>query len=493
MTTWQSDQSWRGGGVACFVKKSFSYNRKPNFYINTKSIFIEIFLPKFKPVLIDILYRPPDKYGFVNCLERTFSDTNVFESQECYLLGDININLQPKDKDIFRYKPTNIINKEITHLTRSYLELCFTHSLEQIITRPIRITDQTATLIDHILTNSTDKVSQSGVIDLGLSDRDLIYCIRKTSLPKSHKHNDIFFRSLKRYSAEKFLGILRDIVFPNCLTYTCVNDTYSDFIYRFVEAINFITPSKKIRVKANSKPWFDNQIVSAIKRRDKLYKKFKHSSLETDKDNFKLAKMHLQKMMLKKKKSYFEEEVDKNRKKPKELWKTLKSLGLSSGKAKQSKFSLNKDGDIQFEALENAITFKRFYSELAGGLQEKLPRAPKKYTSQTTKKYHAKTSCNVSNDFEFLNISEEDVKKILLSLDTSKAAGIDQMQMLGNQNISFFQGELHGLKYQMFFGDLLISYRYASVYPYQLQQSLSNELDKGLLNGSSWIILIDMD
>ena len=44
--------------------------------------------------------------------------------------------------------------------------------------------------------------------------------------------------------------------------------------------------------------------------------------------------------------------------------------------------------------------------------------------------------------------------------------------MPGNQNISFFQGELHGLKYQMLSGDLLISYRYASVYPYQLQQSL---------------------
>ena len=179
-------------------------------------------------------------------------------------------------------------------------------------------------------------------------------------------------------------------------------------------------------MKANSKPWFDNQIVSAIKRRDKLYKKFKHSGLETDKDNFKVAKMHLQKMMLNKKKSYFEEELDKNRKKPKELWKTLKSLGLSSDKAKQSKISLNKDGDIQFEALDNAITFKRFYSELVGDLQERLPRAPDKYTSQTTKKYYAKTSCNVSNDFEFLNVSEEDVKKILLSLDTtSKAAGID--------------------------------------------------------------------
>ena len=206
-----------------------------------------------------------------------------------------------------------------------------------------------------------------------------------------------------------------------------MNDAYSDFIYRFVEAINFIAPSKKIRVKANSKPLSDNQIVSAIQRLDKLYKKFKHSGLETDKDNFKVTKIHLQKMILKKKKSYFEEELGKSRNKSKELWKTLKSLGLSSDKARQSKISLNKDGTIQFEALENANTFKRFYSELAGGLQEKLPRALNKFTSQTTKNHYAKTSCNASNDFKFSNVSEEDVKKILLSLDTSKTAGIDQI------------------------------------------------------------------
>ena len=95
-------------------------------------------------------------------------------------------------------------------------------------------------------------------------------------------------------------------------------------------------------------------------------------------------------MTLKKKKSYFEEELGKNRNKPKEFWKTLKSLGLGSDKARQSKISLKKDGDIQFKALENANTFKRFYSELAGDLQEKLPRAPNKFTSQTTKNYYAK-------------------------------------------------------------------------------------------------------
>ena len=103
-------------------------------------------------------------------------------------------------------------NKEIPHLTSTSIEFCFTHSVEQIITRPTRVTDQTMTLIDHILTNSPDKVSQSGLIELGLSGKRLIYCTRKTSLPKSHKHNGL--RSLnEKVLYGKFLEILREIVF----------------------------------------------------------------------------------------------------------------------------------------------------------------------------------------------------------------------------------------------------------------------------------------
>ena len=111
--------------IAWFIKNFISYNRKP-----TESIFIEIFLPKSKPVLTGTLYKPPDKDDFVNCLEHTFSDTNVFE---------------------------------------------------QIITRPTKITNQTVILIDHGLMNLPDNFNQSGVIDLGLSDHDLIYCTRNTS------------------------------------------------------------------------------------------------------------------------------------------------------------------------------------------------------------------------------------------------------------------------------------------------------------------------
>ena len=144
--------------------------------------------------------------------------------------------------------------------------------------------------------------------------------------------------------------------------------SYSDFIYRFAETINFIAPLKRIRVKVNSKPWFGNRIMSAIQIRDKFYKKFKYSGLENHKGNFKAAEMHLLKMILQKKKSFFENQLAKNRNKLKELWKALKSLGLSLNKASKSNISLKKDLTIQFEALENANIFKRFYSELAGDL-----------------------------------------------------------------------------------------------------------------------------
>ena len=73
------EKSRRGGGEACFVKNSFSYNRKPNFCINAECLFIEIFLPQSKPVLTGSLYRPRNKFSLVNYLERMFNNNKVIE------------------------------------------------------------------------------------------------------------------------------------------------------------------------------------------------------------------------------------------------------------------------------------------------------------------------------------------------------------------------------------------------------------------------------
>ena len=69
--------------------------------------------------------------------------------------------------------------------------------------------------------------------------------------------------------------------------------------------------------------------------------------LRMDKDNFEIAKIFLHMMLHRKKSSYLYEKLVQNSKKSKELWKTLKSLDLSSIKRNKSKTLLNKgEGEV---------------------------------------------------------------------------------------------------------------------------------------------------
>ena len=71
-------------------------------------------------------------------------------------------------------------------------------------------------------------------------------------------------------------------------------------------------------METNSKPWFHNKTVLAIPQDGITFiKSLKILVLTLISIVLKLLKMHLQKMILKKKKSYFEEELAKNRNKPK--------------------------------------------------------------------------------------------------------------------------------------------------------------------------------
>ena len=56
------------------------------------------------------------------------------------------------------------------------MDLCFFHSLHQLIAETARTTKQTKTLLDHILANSAKKVIQSDVIEMGLSYHEIICC-----------------------------------------------------------------------------------------------------------------------------------------------------------------------------------------------------------------------------------------------------------------------------------------------------------------------------
>ena len=71
-----------------------------------------------------------------------------------------------------------------------------------------------------------------------------------------------------------------------------------------MNVIDKLAPLKEGRVKKNSQEWFDGEIADEIKNRDKLFRKFKKSKLQIDKDIYNAARYKLQKMIINKKEHF---------------------------------------------------------------------------------------------------------------------------------------------------------------------------------------------
>ena len=65
----------------------------------TENIFVEFLLPKSKPQIVGIIYRPPNQSNFLEIITTNFDklDTDMKESN---CLGDFNISMYQNNKDI---------------------------------------------------------------------------------------------------------------------------------------------------------------------------------------------------------------------------------------------------------------------------------------------------------------------------------------------------------------------------------------------------------
>ena len=171
------------------------------FSNSTEHVFFKILIPKVKPIAIGIFYRPPNENDFLNIFSNEFQQIDS-KTNEIYLLRDFIINILQNGKFILKENQSYELKSSSSALVNKYKKFCQTFSLTEIIKEPTRITCSTCTLLDHILTNPSENVSQNGVIDLGISDHQLIYCTIKIRRIKHNMHNQIQVRSLKNYSAE---------------------------------------------------------------------------------------------------------------------------------------------------------------------------------------------------------------------------------------------------------------------------------------------------
>ena len=274
---------------------------------------VEILLTNSKPIYVDVCYRTDGNNLLVKCLENTLSMLR----QDCdvMVLGDFNICLHS--------------NK--SKLSKDYKSLLSFFHCKQLINSPTRVTDKTSTLLDHIFTNNTGKICQSGVLPVGLSDHFITYCTRKSSRGYIGKHNTIKIRSLKNYSVIDFLNKLRNIdwtVVTNC---TEVNTAWPKFKDIFINVLDEIAPIKQIRIKTRTEPWMNGEILNLINERDKaLTIANKNKRNKALRNHFNFLRNKVQREVRKAKSNYLKDRLEENKNNPKKIWKQFKMLVYSN-------------------------------------------------------------------------------------------------------------------------------------------------------------------
>ena len=170
-------------------------------------------------------------------------------------------------------------------------------------------------------------------------DHQMIFCTRKNRNYKVGERKQISFRSFKNYSVDKYEKALGKVTFPNYEKLHNINKAYNDFFRKLIDVVN---KTKTAGIKNTSNEWFDREIAEKLSIRDKLFKKFKSSRLNIDWEIYKEARNDIQRTIKEKKKQYLEEKLSENIAKPKELWQTLKQLGLPNKKNSPSNTCLKK-------------------------------------------------------------------------------------------------------------------------------------------------------
>ena len=185
----RKDRNRNGGGVAIYVRGSINYKVRVDLMPRELEIItVEILKPRAKSFLINTWYRSPDASlevfdEYEKCLQ-----SMDLEDLEIVTTGDFNCDWLRQDGKI---------------QTKKLVEITETFQLEQIITEPTRITENSQVLIDLFFTNRPRNIIKSGVDHIGISDHSLIYIHRKISIPRN-KPKVIHTRQFKHYNLEAF-------------------------------------------------------------------------------------------------------------------------------------------------------------------------------------------------------------------------------------------------------------------------------------------------
>ena len=309
-----------GGGVALLIRDWLTVAKRDDICVynsDIESVFVEIDKDQIrssKNIVIGTIYRPPgqDIYNFYLEINKILDKLHK-ENKTIYIMGDFNINLMNSD----------------THTpTGSFLDLMYSNMLFPLITRPTRVTANSATLIDNIFTNNTCGTGSliQGVFVTDITDH---YPIFHTDQELTCEIiDDVIVKIIyNSKNMREFSETLSHTDWSEMYTASGTQEAFDLFHNKLMELHNKHFP--KVRIKkgySNRKPWLSEALRDCIKRKNKMYYVFKKMPSVNNEICYKKYRNKLNHILLRAEKQYYHDLLNKHKGTLIKSWGIIKNI-----------------------------------------------------------------------------------------------------------------------------------------------------------------------
>jgi hypothetical protein len=252
----------RGGGVGAYISNSIKYKRRKdieNLQPNMEQLWFEV--PgrnKHSKALIGVIYRSEriqSSSDWLDSFESLLGHLTVSWDGLLLVTGDINIDL---------LKPNDPLSK----MYQSILEI---FGLTQHVTKPTRVTQNSKTLIDHIVTNDPHCVAATEIIPAPtISDHDAVFACVNVRLRRFQPRYK-WIRLERKFVTEEFFQDSANLPFSVIYGLESPDDMVNALNTLFSECIERHAPLNIIKLTRPPAPWMNaNEIRKLQADRDRL-------------------------------------------------------------------------------------------------------------------------------------------------------------------------------------------------------------------------------
>nr|CAI5835546.1 unnamed protein product [Callosobruchus analis] len=286
---------------------------------------------------------------------------------------------------------------------KNVIDIFESFGMKQLIKHPTRITANTATLIDYIVSSNEDIVSDAGTIHVaGVSDHESVYCLIDFRL----KSNVTFVttRNFKALNYDQFKSDLRSIPWKNIYDLIDVDSKVDFIVNNITTLLDLHVPMKTYRITKQYAPWLNTSVKGLMLLRDQALQAYKVTPHVAHWETYKALRNQVTAAVKREKRAYFKTKLS-NCQNSKATWSVMRELGMS--KAKSTNLPVN---------LSNADEINKYFINSVPVLD------PVNF-------YKTNSFCQHDNSFKFKLVTEYEVLKFINSLK-SKATGTDGINIL---------------------------------------------------------------